>query len=394
MSKKNLLLKIILPLIILVIGVIGFKSLTGLSTPPKKQAQPQRGLLVEVLTIATQPHQVTVHATGSVAPGMEISLVPEVSGKIDWLSPQLVTGGFFRKGEKLLEIDQRDYRLAVEQAQATLAQAEVALQTEEQQSKLALEEWQLLNMDDKGEPSPLVLRAPQLKKEKANLDAARAGLKKAQLNLQRTTLYAPFDCRIRTEQVDPGQYLRAGTAVATLAGTAQAEIKVPLPLSELQWLDIPRAGDTHTGSRATISLTSGSERLTWTGEIVRSAGEIDPASHMATIIVAVDTADGNRSTPQGQLDLSVGLFVDVALHGTHLPEVVSIPRSALRENDSVWLADLEDRLQIRPVHVLRREQDTLLIDEGLSAGERMILTTLDGAVTGLLLRPMAQEQTR
>ncbi|PLX87425.1 MAG: efflux RND transporter periplasmic adaptor subunit [Desulfuromonas sp.] len=391
MSKRSLFLKIILPLLIIAVGVAGFKILMTMQAPPKKQSAPEKGLLVDVIQVASEPHLVNVHATGTVQPSMEISLVPEVSGKVTWLSPNLVSGGFLRQGEKILVIDQRDYQLALDQAQADLARVEVSLQTEQQQAQIALEEWQLLELADKGEPSPLVLREPQLQREQANRAAAQAGLEKARLNLQRTVLYAPFNCRVRTEQVDPGQYLRAGTAIATLAGTDRVEINVPLPLNELQWLDIPRAGQNISGAAATISLQSAKQTYRWNGRIVRSLGEVDMNSQMATVVVAVDDPYRQQGSESVPFDLAVGLFVDISLHGKRLPDIVTIPRRALRENNSVWIADQEDRLQIRPVNILRRERDMLLIDAGVVAGERLILTTLDGAANGLQLRPVEQE---
>jgi RND family efflux transporter MFP subunit len=308
---------------------------------------------------------------------------------------ELAVGEGDRKGEKLLEIDRRDYLLAVNQAQAEMARVRVSLQTEQQQAQLALQEWQLLEMADKGEPNPLVLREPQLQREQANLAAAKASLEQAELNLQRTVLYAPFNCRIRTEQVDPGQYLRAGSAIATLAGTDRVEISVPLPLSELQWLAIPRAGRDYAGSPATLSLQTGKQIYQWQGGIVRSLGEIDSNSHMATIIVAVDDPYRlQKDADKKQLDLANGLFVNIVLHGKKLQSIVPIPRDSLRENNSVWIADLEDRLQIRSVHILRRERDLLLIDSGLMEGERLVLTTLDGVADGLQLRPVQQESAQ
>lgn len=394
MSKKNILTKVFLPLLILAVGIAGTILLTRMQKPPQKQQTPESGLLVEVLEVENRSHQVNVHATGTVQPSMEVSLVPEISGKVVWLSPQMISGGFLQKGEKLLTIDNRDYRLAVNQAKAELARTQVALQMEQQQARIALEEWQRLEMPDKGEPSPLVLHEPQLQMEQANLAAAQASLEQAELNLQRTELYAPFNCRIRSEQVDPGQYLRAGTAIAMLAGTDQVEISVPLPLAELQWLTIPRPNQNTTGSLATLSLKTGKRSYRWKGQIVRSLGEINSNSHMATIVVAVDDPYRlQKNADREQFDLANGLFVDIVLHGKKLPNIVPIPRDSLRENSSVWIADLEDRLQIRSVHILRRERDLLLIDDGLVGGERLVLTTLDGVADGLQLRPVLQEQS-
>ena len=212
------------------------------------------------------------------------------------------------------------------------------------------------------------------------------------MNLKRTTLYAPFNCRVRTEQVDPGQYLRAGTAIATLAGTDRVEINVPLPITELQWLTIPRAGQKLSGSTAIIALETGKATYRWDGEIVRSLGEIDRNSHMATVVVAVDDPyHRQQKTDTSQVDLAIGLFVDITLQGKTIPNIVPIPRQTLRENSNVWLVDSKDRLQVHPVHILRREKDLLLIDDGLSGGEQLVLTTLEGAADGLQLRIESQE---
>jgi len=395
MSKKNILLKIILPLLVLAVGIAGALFITRMQKPPVRKPPMESGLLVDVMQVENRSHQVNVHATGTVHPSMEISLVPEVSGKVTWLSPQMISGGFLRQGEKLLEIDKRDYLLAVNRAKAELARAEVALQTEQQKASIALQEWQRLDLPDKGEPNPLVLHEPQLQQEQANLAAAEASLEQAELNLKRTALYAPFNCRVRTEQVDPGQYVRAANTIATLTGTDRVEINVPLPIAELQWLTIPRAGQKLRGSAAIITLETGKTTYRWEGEIVRSLGEIDTNSHMATVVVAVDDPYHRRQKEDTeQIDLAVGLFVDITLQGKTVPNVVPIPRETLREDSSVWLVDSKDRLQIHPVHILRREKELLLIDDGLSGGERLVLTTLTGAANGLQLRIESQESAQ
>jgi len=246
-KKSRIALKIILPLLILLIGIAAFKLLGNLKKTPQRQMPPQLGVLVDVMELQSGPHQVTVHATGTVTPEQEITLVPEVSGKVVWVSPQLVSGGFFQQGETLLKIEATDYQLAVEKADATVAQAEVALQIERERARVARQEWNRMELPDKGTPGPLVTREIQLQQAQANLVAAQASRRQAELNLQRTELKAPFAGRIEQEQVDLGQYLRAGTSIGKLAGTSRAEIEVPLPVDELQWLDIPKENGQATG---------------------------------------------------------------------------------------------------------------------------------------------------
>lgn len=390
-KKPRIALKIILPLLILIIGVVGFNMLGKLKKNPQRQQAPQLGVLVDVMELRAGPHQVRVHATGTVTAEQEIPLIPEISGKVVWMAAQLVNGGIFAKGEPLLKIEATDYQLAVEKAQAEVAKAEVSLRTEQEQARIAMQEWKRIDLPDKGTPGPLVSHEIQLLQQQANLAAAKANLKQAELSLARTTLSAPFAGRIRQEQVDLGQYLRAGTSIGSLAGTARAEVQVPLPLDELRWIDIPATPVSPPGSKAMISPAERPE-LRWEGRITRSLGEIDATSRMATVVITINDPYALNSN-KGQV-LQNGQFVNIEILGTELEEVIQIPRSALRSEQKVWIADGNNQLQIRPVKILRREQRQYLVGEGIASGEKLILTTLSGAADGLLLRPVLQESKR
>ncbi len=388
-KKPGKALKIILPLLVLLLGAGGFILLGKLKQTPQRQVPAQRGVLVEVLELQATPHQISVYATGTVQPARQISLVPEISGKVIWMAPQLVDGGFFRQGETLLKIEPADYRLAVERAQAEVARAKVALATEQERARISLQEWQLIDLPDKGEPGPLVSRELQQQQEEANLAAALAALQQTRLNLERTELKAPFNGRIRQEQVDLGQYLRAGTSIGSYAGSDRAEIYVPLSLEDLRWLQVPTAASGRPGSLATIHLPDNSS--SWQGKIVRSLGEIDPTSRMATVVVEVEDPYQLQSKTSST-ELSNGLFVELQFLGDKLDSSFSIPRSALRNDSQVWIADQENRLRLRSVEILRREKQQLILQQGVNNGEKLILTTLSGAAEGLLLRPILQEQ--
>ncbi len=377
-------LKIILPLLILALGVAGFLLLMKMKSKPEQQPPEFRGQLVEVSELQAQPHQVQVRATGTVQAEQEIALVPEVSGKVAWLSPKLVNGGFFQAGEVLLKIEADDFRLAVERARAEVARAEVALTSEQERAKVARQEWQRIDLPNKGEPGPLVTREIQLQQERANLAAAQAAFKQSELNLQRTEIRAPFNGRIRQETVDLGQYLRAGTPFGSYAGTDQAEIMVPLAAEELRWLQVPKPGAKRPGSVARINRPGG-DGPGWQGTIVRSLGEIDPVSRMAMLVVAVDDPYQLRSAAAAG-DLSQGTFVEVRLLGATLEQVVELPRRALREDNQVWVMDSENRLRILPLEVVRREAELVVARATLNEGAKLVVTPVAGATDGLLLR--------
>lgn len=389
MSFKAKLFRIIVPVSIILGGVVVMLILVLFRPAPQKEVRQNPGALVEVLSVAIEDHKVQVIGTGTVHARQETNITPQVSGTIIHIAPNFIAGGLFAKGDLLFKIEDVDYKLAVDRARSAIAQAELELAREESDARVARQEWERLSNNGSEEPNPLVLHEPQLKNARANVASAKAALKQAELDLGRTRIFAPFNCRVRSEEIDIGQYVQSGKSVATLAGTDHAEIVVPLPLEELQWLRIPRQGKKNNGSPATVRIDAGNQSYTWKGKVVRSLGEVDVRGRMARIVVSVaDPYHLTNNRSNGEPDLEVGMFVDVMIHGEILHNVFSIPRSALREKETVWIVDGENKLRIRPVSVVRKERDVIVIGEGLKEGERLVLTSLSGAADGMKLRPM------
>lgn len=385
-NEKKPAKKIFLPIIILAVGIVATVGLIKLKSAPEKQERPNQGALVETAPVILHDYRMQVHGTGTVQPGREVNMTSQVAGKVVEVAPALKPGGFFKKGELMFRIEETDYRLAVEQAQANVAKAELALATTEGRADIARAEWRDLKGD--AEPNPLVVYTPQLKEAEANLAAARANLEMARLNLSRTGIVAPFNGRVRSESVDPGKVIKVGDTVAVLADTDLAEIVVPLPVAELAWLTIPRAGSTAKGSPALVRLRLAENTIEWRGSLARSLGEVDQESRMARLVVAVPEPYAANQP----MDLATGLFVEVVIQGKSLQQVAAIPRVALREGDTVWLMGKDNKLTVRKVQVLRQEEETIYLGKGVSPGEKIVLTNLSGAADGMLLRPVNGEK--
>lgn len=389
MSTPSKLLKIGIPLLILLLGFGLTRLLIASRQEPQKVARENPGALVETVTVSRGERAVEVHGTGIVQARRQVEIAPQVAGRVVEMSPNLVTGGFFRPGELLFRIDDADYRLAVDKAKAAVAKAEYELASMAGQARVAREEWGRLNLDDgQSEASPLVFYEPQMKNAQASLLSAQAALRQAELDVERTQVHAPFAAVVRSESIDTGQLVRVGTPVAVLAGTEQAEIVVPLPLEELGWLRIPRPGSTGAGSPATIQLTTGGRTFDWPGRIVRSLGEVDPQGRMARVVVTVDDPYGLKDSAAVRPELAVGTFLQVILHGAPLADVAVLPASVLRDGEQVWVMN-DDHLKIRPVEVVRRTREEVIIGRGLQDGEQVVLTNVSGAAEGMKLRTVA-----
>ena len=382
----------LLPFLVIVIALVLTFVLVNSRKTPKPHEAPHLGPLVDVGILTKANRQILISGTGSAQSRYEVSITPQVKGRVSELSPQMVAGGTFQKDELLFAIEDVDYQLAIAHAQANLAQTELELLRNENLAELARKEWHALNTDSALEPNPLVVYEPQLKSARAQRDAAQANVKQAELNLERTRVFAPFDCYVRSEQLEIGQFLNTGAPVAIVAGTDQMEIVVPLSLDEIVWLQVPRKGTKQRGSLAKVELQSGGRTFHWQGEITRALGEIDPRNRMARVVVTVNdpfTKDTEKTNLLN--DLLPGMFVNVQILGEELSDIISVPRGAMHDNDTIWVIDDENRLHIREVEILRRERDEVLIRSGLEANEKIVLTNLSGAAEGMLLRPKMRE---
>jgi RND family efflux transporter MFP subunit len=215
MSKHNRrIIHFIVTIVFIGIGALVFVALTATKPKLERTEPPVPKPMVSVAKINTRPQVVIIRGEGTVRPLREIQLVPQVNGKVVFMSRALVDGGEFDKGDVLLRIDPADYQLAVTLAQARVKDSESKLKVAEEEAAVSREEWRLLyEADPKNNQIPaLAAKEPQLAAAKAKLAADRADLQKAMLNLERTEIKAPFDGRISQENVDVGQYVSIGRA--------------------------------------------------------------------------------------------------------------------------------------------------------------------------------------
>ncbi|MBN2398383.1 MAG: efflux RND transporter periplasmic adaptor subunit [Deltaproteobacteria bacterium] len=390
-KKRKRLLHIVISLVLVVMGVLVMGALTASKSRIEKVETATPAPMVRVMKISRGPQTITIRGEGTVRPQREISLVPQVSGKVIRISPALADGGAFTKDQELLAIDPVDYDLAVTLAQAQVGDAESNLTLIREEALVAREEWRshFSDISRAGEePPPLVAKKPQLEAARARLNASRAELKKALLNRERTILKAPFDGRVSNKIVDAGQYVTPGQTVATLFSTEAVEIALPLEDKDLFWFDVP--GFTPggaPGSEAVVRAEIAGHPLTFAGTVLRAEGTVDERTRMMTVIIGVDKPYATRPP------LAVGLFVTVDIAGRRLPDAVVIPRAALRQGHIVWVVDDKDILHFRPVTVARYQGEDVVIEAGLEDGERIVFSSLRAPTDGMTVRAAMEGNT-
>lgn len=389
------LVQFLIVLVVIILGIVITTVLIKLKKPPKQEKPEVLAPLVKIEQLTRKDIQMIVRGYGTVSPRVQVEIVPQVSGKVVWVNPHFKAGGFIPSGENIVRIDPRDYELSVRQANASVAEAQVQLDLEKAEGKVARLEWQQLHPDT--EPvSPLVFRDPQIRQAEARLESARAGLAVAQLHLERTSLSLPIDAWIISERADLGQYVVSGQAVGSAYGIESFEIEVPLEDRELAWLDIPDSvasaesgAQLPKGNDVSIKAKFAGAEHTWKGYVVRTTGQVDQTSRLISIVVEVpEPFKRVNSRPP----LLPGTFVEVSIKGNILRNAIAVPRDAIRNNNEVWIAK-NGQLKILNLNIVRADRDFAYAVSGLDNGDMVVLSSLDTVVEGMSVRTRTELST-
>jgi RND family efflux transporter MFP subunit len=384
--RPALALRIILPLAVLAVSVA--LSLWLMETSPQARPKPKtrNAALVEVRTIEFAPQKSIVSAMGTVRPSREVSLRPQVSGEIIEMSGNFLPGGHFRKGETLLRIDPTDYRLAVRQLASEVARAESELQIEQGNQLVAQKEYELLGETVSEEETSLMLRRPQLDNLRAALEASQARLEQARINLRRTEIVAPFNAVVQTREINIGTRVGEGTALTTLIGTDSYWVEVSVPVSQLRWIRIPNS-ENEEGSRVRIYDRAAWGEGAWrTGKVIRLSAGLEEQGRMARLLVEVADPLALLQENAGAPRMLIDSYVQVEIEGRELPSAAAIERDVLRDGDTLWVMDDENRLDVRKIEIAFRGRERVLVTGGIEAGERLVVSPLPGPVPGMALR--------
>ena len=374
--------RIIIPIVVVSLAAWVYYVLVANPPEVKRFTAPPNILSVEATRLQPADYQVRVTSQGTVRARTESTLIPRVSGPILSIAPAFRNGGFFEEGDLLAQIDPADYESAVVVAKATLKQAEAALEIERAQSEQARENWKKLGQ---GDPSPLVLREPQLAEAAANAASAKARLDLAQRDLERTRIIAPYSGRVLTNQVDVGQFVSPGTPLARVFAVDYVEVRLPLTDEQAALVDLPesyRGEEGIQGNRPQVKLTAtvGGESVSWTGDIVRAEGTIDLRSRQLFVVAQVEDPYGRKQG--GKAPLRVGTFVEAEIVGKTLQDVFLIPRGAVRDGHEVLLIDDANKFRRHEIHIVWGTRDYVVTKGNLKPGDLLCTTAVPFAVEG------------
>ena len=384
MQSTNTLRNFILGIILLSIALGTAYYLK--SNPPSahREKPPVPVLQVESLTAKLQNYSISVESYGIVQARTRSNLTARVSGEIINVSDNFRSGSFFEKGNLLLQIDPRDFQTALVNAKANVSRAKATLAQEQAQAEQAAKDWQRLG--NNGKAPDLVLRKPQLSAASAELEWNTAALEKAQLDLSRTRITAPYNGRIISKNADLGQYVTTGTDLAEIFAIDYVE--VPLPLSSYDYAQLNMIesfqAENDVNFKDKLPLVEviselGNQKHSYKGYISRSEGVFDSTTRQIRVVAHIDDPYGKQnktSTP-----LIIGQFVTAIIKGKELKDVFVIPNRALYQGSYVFVVESE-AIARRDITLAWQDKDNSVISEGLTEGDVVVTTPLNDSISG------------
>jgi len=354
--------------LLLGVALIAF-LIIGRPQPSERNLAPAPVPIVEVLDVRESMQPLIIYSQGVVSAATKVELVAEVNGRVVRADSAFAPGGQFSTKQILLELDETDYRAALSQAEANVADAKRLLSVEQGTAKQARREWRDLKSE---EANALFLREPQIASAKASLEAAKAARDKAKVELLRTKISLPFDGRVLRQEVNQGEYVVAGRSIGEVFALDSAEIRLPLTTSQYY-----RLGSA-IGAEVSVSAKAGDIRREWLGKIIRVESDVDSVSRMHHVVAEIDSAFIGLD---GRPPLALGQYVEAKIQTLEEQPVYEIPRSALRQPQNVWLLDSESVLHVTEVDVVLRNDERAFIrlKEDPSRRSESDGTSLDGA---------------
>lgn len=373
----------VLPALVLVGAIAGNMAMSVFKPKPEEKEEIVKATPVVVAEAKAESVRLTVRAQGEATPRTDISLTPQVSGKINYVSPEFIEGGAFEKGDVLIRIEPSEYEFRVVQARANVAQAQSRFASEEAETRIARKDWEELGQ---GEGTDLALRKPQMAEAAAALASAKAALNEAELQLARATIRAPFKGRVQTKSVDFGQYVTPGMDLGAIFSTDIMEVALPLTDSELGQLGLDigfRQSEGNPGPDVILTALVAGEPRVWQGRIARTDSGYDRETRV--LFAYVEVVDPYDAGSDDGAPLAAGLFVTAEVQGREIEDSVVVPRTALRGSDEVLIARNDNTLEIRKVAVASSDRQRAVLIGGLRAGEKVITSPVRGAADGIAI---------
>jgi len=393
-NKRMIPLRYVLtPIVLIIFAIIIVVILAITAEKPSKKPPEISAPLVQVLALESTDITFIIASQGTVMPSTETQLTSEVSGVITDVDDKFKVGGFFKKGQTLLVIDDINYQTAVLQAQSQVDGAKATLIEEQAKSDQKKEEW-LLSGQPLEQAPILAIRIPQLQQAKASLKAAQANLQDAKIKLDRTIIKAPYDALVKMKNADIGQYVSLGSVLTTIYAVDHAEVRLPIKQKDILFLNLPKVNKPQdTPAKVEINFQLGNAMFSLASELTRYEGEVDSSSRVHYVIAQIEDPYQIKQAKNSP-ELRMGMYVNAKVFGKTMAAMTAIPRSSVYGKNTIYLVDNENKLNIQTINVFRTDTEFVYTQDIIANNLQLVTTKLATPVKGMSLRLNTDEAVK
>lgn len=392
-SRARLLRGVIASVLILVVGVLAFRVMSRMrKRPQKKDTLKKVSLRVVAQEVRYKAQLLRLKGFGTAEPDRKLEIVSQVTGKVVFVvRPAFKVGVRVRRGQTLLVVDRSDYTIEHKRLKATIASLKKQIKIAERAYQLSrknlgrskrLVKRSALDPGTYEQAEQGVLdRGQRLESLRQALQVNQIQLRRARLNLNRTTIRAPFHARISQGNISRGTFVAAGRLVGAIESVDAVEIPVAFSLEALHKMarkdgapiklnEIPA----YLAKLPPVTVTAGEQ--TWKGRVLRTASSLDVATRTLTLFVNVNLRQQKQVG-----NLLPGTFCGVRIPVRRMKRVIALPRRALYQGNVMYVA-VEGKIAQRKVEVAYRDSERVYVTGGLREGDKVIVSKLADPVVG------------
>ncbi|MBU8909934.1 MAG: efflux RND transporter periplasmic adaptor subunit [Desulfobacterales bacterium] len=405
--------------VVLAIAVALAKLLISLKEKPEKKEIVKTPPSVKVMLATPVSKTMTIDAFGTVKPRKLVKIATEVPGRIEYIHPSFIEGGLIHKGEVLIRIDQRSYKLDRQTGQVRIRQADTDIKSLKQDIEnlkndillskanvelakkelkrikaLSKNQFASKNSLDKAEQqylqakislqnigNRLSLTDALMEQKNAALAMARVDFQKADLALKKTQVKSEFDGLILDKSVEKGEYINPGQVLGSIYKKGGLDVDVRIPLEKMKWIEAFFENGKTPEAKVMMANSDRLQPHVWNAKVARIKAKIDEKTRTLPMTLEILNSD---ITIKNIFDLKPGTFVKCSIVGETYENIFILPRYLLKRDNILFTVN-DNHLKMKKVNVLRKFEDEIYINGGLNPGDNIIFSPLPGAIEGMKL---------
>ncbi|MBN2669673.1 MAG: efflux RND transporter periplasmic adaptor subunit [Bacteroidales bacterium] len=366
MNAKSLRRSSLVGVLILIIAFIAFKKIGSVKQTPQKDTLHSNVLKVDVMKVKNQTFKADININGRLVSKQKIEIFTEVTGRLKTSDKPFKDGTFFKKGEPLLSLVDTDYRMNLNatrssyQTLLTQLLAEVKIEYPADYQK-----W--TQYIDDFDPTQVLPALPEIdnQKEKTYLVAKNVytqffNIKAQEAQLEKYTIYAPFDGVLSETNLNPNTLIRAGQKIGAFIAPHAYELEVGVSLAEIAKINL---GDK-------VQLKSNDISGAWTGIVSRIGESIDEKTLNFNIYIDVKSDK-----------LFEGMYLEGIIDSYEIENVAQIPSNLIFNSNEVYTV-VDSSLNIVKVEPVHENKNYALV-RGLADETLIVSHAVSNAYEGI-----------